>query len=352
MNLFHEHETYTRPFAKSKNIIGESFMPLYKEGESGELTIPMMNTIEKIIEVRRTDRSETYTEGKDYILRDGKLVIPENSSIRIMSWEEYCPKDSSDDAFASTTSGNLIFLNVNEFHTMQYEITYDAADNCFDGKYFPVKSPLLNRTREILKSGKPLKLAFTGDSITYGCNVSGLYGNLPPHMPVYPKLVAETLEKRGHKIHYYNNSIGGITSAVGAEMAERTIGNFAPDTLVIAYGMNDANKEIDISAEYAANIKKIIGVARKSNPLCEIILVTTTLANPLSVRFNRGQDKLEAPLVALSKEEGTSLLNMTEIHRFLLTRKEYHHMTGNNINHPNDFLARFYTQGILELIGE
>ena len=41
---------------------------------------------------------------------------------------------------------------------------------------------------------------------------------------------------------------------------------------------------------------------------------------------------------------------MTELHRILLSRKAYHHMTGNNINHPSDFLARLYAQGLLALL--
>ena len=58
------------------------------------------------------------------------------------------------------------------------------------------------------------------------------------------------------------------------------------------------------------------------------------------------------PLCELAKSEGCALLNMTELHRTLLTRKDYWHMTGNNINHPSDFLARLYAQGVLALLGE
>ena len=34
-------------------------------------------------------------------------------------------------------------------------------------------------------------------------------------------------------------------------------------------------------------------------------------------------------------------------HLYLLERKPYIDMTGNNTNHPNDFLARLYVQTLL-----
>ena len=41
---------------------------------------------------------------------------------------------------------------------------------------------------------------------------------------------------------------------------------------------------------------------------------------------------------------------MTSIHQSLLARKSYADMTGNNINHPNDYLARVYAQTLLATV--
>ncbi len=38
---------------------------------------------------------------------------------------------------------------------------------------------------------------------------------------------------------------------------------------------------------------------------------------------------------------------MTSLHRALLSSKPYYHMTGNNVNHPNDFLSRVYAQAVV-----
>ena len=41
--------------------------------------------------------------------------------------------------------------------------------------------------------------------------------------------------------------------------------------------------------------------------------------------------------------QGITLVNMTEVFTRLLKRKRYCEISGNNLNHPNDFGYRFYT---------
>jgi hypothetical protein len=41
---------------------------------------------------------------------------------------------------------------------------------------------------------------------------------------------------------------------------------------------------------------------------------------------------------------------MTAVHGSLLSKKSYADMTGNNINHPNDYLARVYAQTLLTTV--
>jgi len=44
------------------------------------------------------------------------------------------------------------------------------------------------------------------------------------------------------------------------------------------------------------------------------------------------------------------VMDMTTLHGNLLTRKRYCDMTGNNVNHPNDFLARAYAQNLWQTV--
>ncbi len=48
--------------------------------------------------------------------------------------------------------------------------------------------------------------------------------------------------------------------------------------------------------------------------------------------------------------DGVVMANMTEIHRHILTRKNYRDITGNNVNHPNDFISRMYAQVLLRTV--
>jgi hypothetical protein len=46
-----------------------------------------------------------------------------------------------------------------------------------------------------------------------------------------------------------------------------------------------------------------------------------------------------------------AVADMTQIHwDILATGKRYRDMTGNNINHPNDFIARIYAKVILKTL--
>ena len=72
------------------------------------------------------------------------------------------------------------------------------------------------------------------------------------------------------------------------------------------------------------------------------------LPNPEST-FTGTQEEFKAALDEL-KMPGIVVVDMTEVHRELLKFKSYQDMTGNNINHPNDFLIRWYAQEILGVL--
>ena len=333
------------PYNTAKVIRDESIMPLYKKGESGDLVITLMDDIKEVISLTTATKDRTFEEGKDYLVKDGKRVIPAGSEIYVMPWEEYNPTEGT--PFECTLGGCLIFGGANDFHKKQYSVTYIPSSNIFEGNYFPTRSEALEKSRNILTK-RQMKLAFFGDSITFGCNSSGLFEGAEPYLPIYPQLVAKALREKGCKIDYYNPSIGGESSVWGRRTAHFYFDEFKPDLTVIAFGMNDGTGKLPVN-DFIANTESIINDIREKNPDAEFILVATTLPNPIS-RFTGFQPDYEAPLKALAERKNCAFLDMTELHRALLTRKDYHHMTGNNINHPTDFLARLYAQGILALL--
>ena len=75
------------------------------------------------------------------------------------------------------------------------------------------------------------------------------------------------------------------------------------------------------------------------------------LANKDVAGFAGYQEDYLPELLAL-EEEGTAVADLTSIHKYLITKKRYFDMTGNNVNHPNDFFARFYAQVILQTVSD
>lgn len=76
-----------------------------------------------------------------------------------------------------------------------------------------------------------------------------------------------------------------------------------------------------------------------------VMLLSTTLPNPMAGHY-LGCQAAYLPTLEALQTQGTAVADMTGFHQFLLSRKRFCDMSGNNINHPNDFSARAYTQVI------
>ena len=84
------------------------------------------------------------------------------------------------------------------------------------------------------------------------------------------------------------------------------------------------------------------------NPDCEYIVVSTFHANN-TIGWDLMQKKHGTAFKKLEKT-GVAAMDMYKLHSYLLARKYYQDTTGNNINHPNDWLARMYTMQLLTML--
>src|SRR5690606_4271832 len=166
--------------------------------------------------------------------------------------------------------------------------------------------------------------------------------HVPPYMPNWTELFIYRLRKHfGGPISYSNMAVGGKTAAWGAEEAESRVCAHDPDLVVIGFGMNDGTARV-APDRFVEQIVSIMDQVRRRRPACEFIVITPVLANPDAIH-HQIQAEYRQPLLALSKT-GVAVADITYWHRWLLTHKSYQDMTGNNINHPNDYLARWYAQ--------
>lgn len=343
----YDRASFSAPFWKSDIMLHESVWPV---GE-GELTLPLLFTPDEIISVRSTSLQIEYQAGRDYLLKDGNLILPEGTTIPLTPTTDYVSPSPQPNAhnpvgFLHRDGGYLYFGDTDNLINRQIVVTYKHHD-AWDGPVPDCVLSSLPLTQKRLAEKIPFLVGFWGDSITTGCNVTSFY-NQPPYTEMWPIMTTEQLGSLyDTKLSYVNKAVGGTATKWGYEEYHNYFGAIRPNLLFIAFGMNDASGKLS-PEEYIANIERIIRTAREDNPDLEIILIATTLPNPDAIQFEGPHAEYEAPLMALAERlPGVACLPLTSFHKALLAKKPYYHMTGNNINHPNDFLARIYTQFIL-----
>ena len=296
-----------------------------------------------------------YIETVDFIVdaAQGSLTRTPASRIPVATVAELRPAiDPFGAGFFHVRGDTSAFLLIDDagfFHERQVLASYAFDRTHWTGSTPTFAGARLPRTIARLRQREPLILCIVGDSISEGYTASSFIG-VPPHQPPYGPLVAAGLEQAYRsKVTLHNLATAGWTSddglyAVDAAAAEQ------PDLVIVAFGMNDAGYNDPRS--YAANIQAIVESIHHAAPGAEFVLVSSMLPNPewhypLIERFAGYRDAL-ASLCG----PGIVLADLTTLWADLMTRKSPYDLTGNGINHPNDFGHRLYAGAILSLLVE
>jgi acyl-CoA thioesterase-1 len=317
------------PFWTSTVMRGESLM--FVEGSGGEWG-SLLFPVDRLLSLTSSTGEVTYEEGRDYLCdaASGRLRRLTGSRVPLIAREELA---------------RLIAAGDDAFHRRQVAATYGHAAGLWRSPMPSVSGGPLPRTQARLRSSKPLTICLTGDSISEGYNASGFLG-VPPYQPAYGALVAAGLEQAfgGPPVTFHNLAIAGWTADHGWADAAR-VAALTPDLVIVAYGMNDACYADAVS--FGANILGIVNEIRSSAPDAEFVLVSPMLPTPacdfvVPDRFPAYRDAL-----ANLSGPGMALADMTTLWLELLKRKSPYDLSGNGLNHPNDFGHRLYAQTIL-----
>ena len=317
----------------------ETVLPV--ENEYGGIDpIQLLYPIEEILEVKNATLTKTYQKGVDYAVAGGKLIIAEDGNIPTLSYAEFHPTQGQA-GFESTEGGYMCFHEGDWFHQKQIVVTYKHTAK-YDGYIPEGKATLLPKVKKKLQKGEDFDLLVFGDSISVGANSSGFVG-ASPFMPSYAKLFEMQLESAYDcQVNCVNPSVGGkdidwgLSEIDGILAAQKNV-----DLAVLAFGMNDGRKTPD---EFANKALQLAQKVQEAFPEAEVMLVATMLPNPQAKNFSLNQGLFYDALYEKCEREGVAVVNMTGMHASLLKKKRYADMTGNNVNHPNDYLARVYAQ--------
>jgi lysophospholipase L1-like esterase len=293
------------------------------------------------------DASITYPPNTDYLITPNSQTIhlTKNSRIPFKNIADLQKPANSPNTLKHLKNdpNTWLWFNKNgEFHKTQTLATYKHDT--------PPQNPPAQKLQNAIKklsTQKHLTIGLIGDSISAGHNSSQQL-NLPPYKPPYPQILKSKLEKIYHaKITLHNLAVPGQTAASAQSQAKK----LAPlncDLVIIAYGMNDVFRKNP--EQFKSQINKAITQLRKKNNNTEIILVATMLANPNWSHTPQNQFPPYRNALKSLTNKNTALADLTQICTNLLQKKSYYDLTGNGVNHPNDFTQNLYAKTILKIL--
>jgi len=320
-------DEYMRPFWKGETVYSETILPF---GPSAKLLFQPVH----VLGVRNSALTETYKEGKDYVVQGREIVFKPDGAIKPVP--------------ASTfPTGNLPWYTVAGKHVV---VTYTHRGP-FHVPIPELQTERLPGTVSRLKRHEPLTVVAYGDSITLGINVSG-YRQEAPYMPTWAELFTHQLAAhyKSPNITLYNAALGGMASDWGAANAREAVASLKPDLVTISFGMNDF-WWIDPDL-YRKNIRSIMDAVRKENPRCEFILISPIHFDPAYTNdktYNSNFNGYPKELESLAGP-GVAYLDMDEISLALYAAKRPMDLTTDPM-HPDDFLARWYAQCLAKILG-
>ncbi len=296
-----------------------------------------------------------YFETVDYMLDTASGLLTRTPGSRIPNTtiaELYPSIDPDGSGFMHVRGNPFAFLMVGDgdvFHQRQVTASYSFDKAQWTGYTAPFAGAHLPRTLYRLRRREPVTVCLVGDSISEGYDASSVIG-VPPYQPPYGALVAAGLERAYQSsVTLHNFATAGWTSddglgAIDAVAAEQ------PHLVLVAFGMNDAGYADP--KDYAANIRAIVEGIRRAAPQAEFVLVSSMLPNPEwhypQMEHFAGYQRALVDLCG----QGVILADLTTLWTDLMVRKTPYDLTGNGINHPNDFGHRLYAQTILSLLAE
>lgn len=301
------------------------------------------------------DGSASYKEGQDFVVNksDGTVTLTPGSRIPYRKKSQLALSAADSDhlfgpAYPKIAPG-IFFSEGSIYEGFQTYIDYGFSPHTWQGYIPRFTGRELPRTRALLKGRQDLHMLIIGDSISAGYSSSSYLG-VPPREPSYAVRVAAGLQRTyGTNIFMNNISVPGWSASQGADRVQAShIADTRPDLVIIAFGMNDVGSHKPDA--YRDSIQRIIRDIQAVSPESEFILVAPMIGNRDWPSTPLDQFALYRDQLASLAGTNVAMVDMTAIWKGLLQRKTFFDVTGNGLNHPNDFGHRLYAQALLSLL--
>jgi len=327
---------YMNPFWNCDTIYNELIF-LDGVGSSANL----MFEPAQIISVKNYNYNTSFTQGVDYQLNGNTITqISPNVSTTV-----------------TTTFGSGL---ENKQHSSWTNVTYiPNRSNWNANNNFTYRGQQLPKTMAKLQNQLPLTVQAIGMSITCGLNVSGFIGDPNnfqanvPYMHSYIDMLDTKLNQVfGNNTSMLNSSCGGKTIAWVDNYCEPLVNPNNPDLVIIDMGMNDIWGTS--TASFMNSLQSAMNKMKTHNPDVEFILISNMLpdVNGMGAPANGAMDMYGFRAAMLNLDTvGTVVFDMTSMSDTIYQRKGANHCTANSL-HPNDYLARWYAQGLFEIFHE
>lgn len=376
-------ETYMLPIWEGRVVHNETVMFVGMEDEAS-----LLFEAEEIVSVRSYDLKTEYKQGIDYDYKDGKLVLLAGTNIPCIDKNQYYNSNpqysqlvTEGNADEGVTGAYTYWGEGDSMTKWQVAVTYKHSE-VREGYRPEYKADRYQALLEKLQNGEDVTFVFYGDSITYGANSSYMVG-VEPYAPTWPVMFTQYIAKQyGYTVKYiqneftkapvpiedtvfgsngiityYNPSVGGWTVEQGYQNVENyvntAIDKYGCDLFTVAFGMNNAGLSAGKFVQYTEGIIKRV---QTHAPETNIVMVSTMVPNPEATNGWYGnQDQFEVEMIDSADayyDNGTScsVACMTSMSKSVLEHKRFRDYTGNNINHPNDFMARIYAQVMFQTV--
>lgn len=375
VNVNYSFNSYIKPFWK-QNIMYDEPVTLHLNSEGTIISGKLLFKPTKIISVKDYSLKKNYNNESDYYWNgtDNIIYYGNNSTIPFFKPGELSGiLTNSDGTTYQVPSypvwenglsrfGDCLYTVSNFLYEKQIVVTYeyDISQISSNGiAYTKTQNEKVKTVVNKMNNGESLNILIHGDSILAGYDASSLHGR-EPYLPTISDYISKKLNQYSKgKVTVDNIAVGGWTVEDGYNNLAKKINESENeyskyDLAIIGFGMNNPNTDLTI---FKTNIENMISLLKAKNPNIEIILLSSMNPNP-RLRWDEtnnytlpDQKRALKQISDDAKYNSTvAYVDMYSIHNKILEYKDFSATTGNNVNHPNDWLIRVYAQNILSAI--